>query len=1087
MKRLPVLALLLWVCTLFYVGIFLFVGGFLLVRLEVNRTSTCEDVLLQPAGSQADFCRDQPRYRKAVVLIIDALRADFARYNPSNLVPRPYENKLPVLEELMSSRPTHTRLFTFQADPPTTTMQRIKGFTTGSLPTFIDVGNNFASSAILEDNLIHQLGQAGKRVVFMGDDTWENLFPKKFHRSLPFPSFNVKDLHTVDNGILEHLNPTMKGDDWDVLIGHFLGVDHCGHRYGPDHPAMADKLTQMNSVIRSVVEQLQNDTLLVVMGDHGMTDTGDHGGESPKETEAALFLYSHSPLFPAPGSQVEPSVVPQTDLVPTLALLLGIPIPYSSVGQVLLPLFPSPGQAEGQGSGPDQAEALWINVKQVNRFLETYSSMAKDIPADRLSELQAAFARLSAAYLGAVQQGEQASPELLHSMQAYLSSVRDTCRASWARFHPLKMAAGVALLGAACLLCYVLSELSSAVLVEGAVRAPLVAGVCVGVCVAIAQLATQGHVEAPWCLAAAAVSSEILFLWRNRRRSPRSSSSSSSSQKGRPAPPRLLSAALVVLLLRCASLLSDSYVIAEGRVVTFLLFSFGLYVPLRLNWDGFLLPPPPPDSQKPPGALPMLPLPAWAVRREGVVLCLSLGVLIGSLYLTLSMHACREEQGAWCQPSAFLSPLARVQDGRLRNLHYLLSLVALVGWTYLLYRWLRHYGNLNSPGVAVLAARWLLPTVAVLTGLHWAVSATPEDGFRGLAELMRLAQSMLPRAAFAFLGLGVALLWLDPLTVFLKHRASGGPRAASLPPPSYRASTGISPQAELHHLIPQLYQRIRRSLEDGPEEGPDEDGRPAVEAYGLGTVYSAPLVLLCGLLGVGLLLLHSETMAPAFLLLLLEAAALLHIHAACSTLSGQQGDYSSFSVPWAPVVMWSLAASQFFHGTGHLPTFPSLQWGAAFVGFPEGHTGTLLPATLVTLNTFSSHILFAVACPLLLFWPLVCEVRFNKNGRTAGEESEEGVMEMRLRENPQQFSAALLQLAARYLFVNGAQVFASVCAAAILRRHLMVWQVFAPKLMFAASEFVVSSVFLLLGVALVLRVDVAVRGWFKRLLSEASR
>ena len=41
--------------------------------------------------------------------------------------------------------------------------------------------------------------------------------------------------------------------------------------------------------------------------------------------------------------------------------------------------------------------------------------------------------------------------------------------------------------------------------------------------------------------------------------------------------------------------------------------------------------------------------------------------------------------------------------------------------------------------------------------------------------------------------------------------------------------------------------------------------------------------------------------------------------------------------------------------------------------------------------------------------------------------------------------------------------------------------------MFAASEFVVSSVFLLRGVALVLRVDVAVRGWFKRLLSEASR
>lgn len=31
-------------------------------------------------------------------------------------------------------------------------------------------------------------------------------------------------------------------------------------------------------------------------------------------------------------------------------------------------------------------------------------------------------------------------------------------------------------------------------------------------------------------------------------------------------------------------------------------------------------------------------------------------------------------------------------------------------------------------------------------------------------------------------------------------------------------------------------------------------------------------------------------------------------------------------------------------------------------------------------------------------------------------------MEMRLREKPQQFSSALLQLAARYLFVQGVQV-----------------------------------------------------------------
>ncbi|XP_039636687.1 GPI ethanolamine phosphate transferase 3 isoform X1 [Perca fluviatilis] len=1093
MKGLPVLSLLLWMCAVYFVGIYLFVGGFLLVRLEVNRTSTCGDVL-QPGEEPVDFCRVQPRFRRAVLLIIDALKIDFAWFDPNNTAPRPYENKLPVLEETVSSRPSHSRLYPFRADPPTTTMQRIKGFTTGSLPTFVDVGNNFASSAILEDNLIHQFGQVGKRVVFMGDDTWENLFPKKFHRSLPFPSFNVKDLHTVDNGILQHLYTTMVGDDWDVLVAHFLGVDHCGHRFGPDHPAMADKLTQMDGVIRSVIDRLHNDTLLVVMGDHGMTDTGDHGGESQKETDAAIFLYSPSPLFPGPPSQSEPDVVPQTDLVPTLALLLGVPIPYSSVGQVLLPLFPPHGQTEGAVGRLSQLEALWINAKQVNRFLETYSGMAKDIPPESLSQLKRQFSRLSSEYLSSVREGRSPSPQLAASLQAYLTSVRDTCRATWARFNPLKMAVGLAILAFACLTCFVLSELSPVLIRENApgLTAPLVVALAAGACAAAWQLLARGSVEAAWCLAAAALSSELLFLWRARRRG-----AVPADKNGSKAPKRatwltpcrlLLIPPLLVPLLRCASLLSDSYVIAEGRAVTFLVFSLALYIPIHLNWDGLLLPPIH-DPLKAAGFLPPAALSPSTVRRESSVLLACLGLLVGSLYLSLSFHACREEQGS-CQPSPFLSPLSRLQDSQLKNLHYVLSVFSLGLWTYLLRRCLRHYGNLNSSGGTAFTAHWVLPLLSVCLALHWAVSATPEDSFRNLAELIGLAQLALPRAAFCLLALGLFLIWLDPLTVFVKTRGAASARASPLPPPSYRASTGISPQAELHHLIPQIYQRMRRSMDDGGElSGAGEvDSSPAVKAYGLGTVYSAPLLLFCGLLGIGLLLLHPEGMALSFLLLLLEMGALLHIHASSTNLSSLHGTYSGgFDVPWTPVVLWSLAATQFFHATGHLPTFPSIQWGAAFVGFPDGHTGTLLPASLVTLNTFASHILFAAGCPLLLFWPLVCEVRGSRGARACGEEGEDAVMEMRLRENPQQFSSALLQLSTRYLFLLGAQVFASVCAAAILRRHLMVWKVFAPKLMFEASGFLVSSVSLLIGVTLVLRVDVAVGRWFKRLVPDASR
>lgn len=37
---------------------------------------------------------------------------------------------------------------------------------------------------------------------------------------------------------------------------------------------------------------MKDDTILFVMGDHGMTKTGDHGGDSKDELEAALFVYS---------------------------------------------------------------------------------------------------------------------------------------------------------------------------------------------------------------------------------------------------------------------------------------------------------------------------------------------------------------------------------------------------------------------------------------------------------------------------------------------------------------------------------------------------------------------------------------------------------------------------------------------------------------------------------------------------------------------------------------------------------------------------------------------------------------------------
>ena len=75
----------------------------------------------------------------------------------------------------------------------------------------------------------------------------------RFTRSYPYPSFDVWDLDTVDRGVSKHLYQELDSpQDWDVFIGHYLGVDHAGHKFGPNHPEMARKLDEMNDVIATV-------------------------------------------------------------------------------------------------------------------------------------------------------------------------------------------------------------------------------------------------------------------------------------------------------------------------------------------------------------------------------------------------------------------------------------------------------------------------------------------------------------------------------------------------------------------------------------------------------------------------------------------------------------------------------------------------------------------------------------------------------------------------------------------------------------------------------------------------------------------
>jgi phosphatidylinositol glycan class O len=149
------LALLLWVFFAHLAGIYLFTRGFLLTRLSLSDYTAC---------SAGKACSLSPTHSRAVFLIVDALRFDFLSPDPPSPVSPFHHNVLTLPRELTTSDPKKSFLFNAYADPPTTTLQRIKGLTTGSLPTFVDIGNNFGGSSIVDDSIIKQLRLSGKKV-----------------------------------------------------------------------------------------------------------------------------------------------------------------------------------------------------------------------------------------------------------------------------------------------------------------------------------------------------------------------------------------------------------------------------------------------------------------------------------------------------------------------------------------------------------------------------------------------------------------------------------------------------------------------------------------------------------------------------------------------------------------------------------------------------------------------------------------------------------------------------------------------------------------------------------------------------------
>ncbi|XP_066592192.1 GPI ethanolamine phosphate transferase 3 [Prorops nasuta] len=1036
-----------WMSYLMTAGLLLFTSGFLLNRISRPEQNECvhcsskeanciiKDMLQNLEKIDSSICLEKKA--RVVLLVVDALKYEFADWHNDDVSDSTYHrNKIPIVHQTLLKYPNHSRLYKFMADPPTTTLQRLKGLVTGSLPTFIDISSNFGSENIDEDNVVDQNSNAG--VVFMGDDTWINLFPGKFKRQFPSPSFNVWDLDSVDRDVRYRIFFELKKKDWSLLVAHILGIDHCGHKHGSRHPEMTRKLNDTNTLIAEIMESLEDDMMLFVIGDHGMTITGDHGGDSDDELEAALFIYSKLPLYTKEAVKSRDQVN-QIDIVPTLAAILGSAIPFSNIGTLILDALPNKTEKNGVNEILwDPLFSLWMNIAQTKKYIDTYSSDTDTFSKEQLEQLEIKFNSLSKKVKSV--DSIKNFQLFIEDAKDYFKLLKDTCMEVWVQFDSGLMSKGLILMFCTLFFFYLFvtgipEDRMSTIFKSSFLKCSIVTNaftILMIFCLHALHIIQEWRNPMFFATGAASILLLVVLIVQNWDVISMSWYNLYEIRK-------TSYIARIILLLTICGLFSNSYIVEEDNVMSFLLVTLICLLVFHAQKDDSLE-----NTEKRfrPNQKPVKP-----TSLKPIIIAIG---LIGCASVRLSCYfwRCREEQRERICSSFVAGKTGSIISHGLDRILLIVALIALALYITIMRLWLRTCGNLSGFSPSAILGRYCPVVIGVCIGCYWVLQRLPK--LTKAKFVLSWQVNALPNTVYILSTIAIFILYYRPLCVFL------------LP----RKKTSIDIFGTGENLVPRLFEKIKDSMYRKKDTEIDET--PII--YGLGTVYSAAFISLSIFLVLLYSLLLGDVLSTSTFLLITTCTCVLSL-SALERCKNATSIAELVDVPTRVLVAWFLIAEYFFYGTGHQMSFPTIHWDAAFIGTGGNFQTNIIPAILIGINTFGSHIILGISVPLLVIAPFTLYLILPKMARIKFFEDNLKRGELALFERNDTFHAAIFSVSAKYIQLHGIRTFASMLAATIHCRHLMVWKIFAPKLIFQGLGFLVSTTSVMLSFFLVFRID----------------
>jgi hypothetical protein len=267
----------------------------------------------EPAG--------QPLAARVVLVLVDGLRLDASRGMPFLNALRARGADL----ESSAAVPSYSR--PGRASLVTGAWSEIHGATT-----------NFHDKAVEVDNLF-RAAAAGGRTCAVAGSLWKSLFGPdlaRAHAAVTEPT--IKDepgkYFALEPGVRAFGSQAaafLKQHPAELNVADVLIMDYAAHEFGGRSEEYARSAERSDGLLQALLADLDlGTTAVVVTSDHGHLDEGGHGGGEPEVLAIPLVLA---------GKGVKAgvrSVARQIDVAPTIAALLGLPLPRAAQGRVLI-------------------------------------------------------------------------------------------------------------------------------------------------------------------------------------------------------------------------------------------------------------------------------------------------------------------------------------------------------------------------------------------------------------------------------------------------------------------------------------------------------------------------------------------------------------------------------------------------------------------------------------------------------------------------------------------------------------------------------------------------------------------------------